>query len=180
MKRGCNPPAFKDGGAPAQQREPDRCAIHGHGSHEHRIPIGSSDPRSVPYPQAESGLCDGDGDRCGEIVRIYEEYIENLIADEERSIARSWRRQGQTMRAGREPGSADPDGRKNAAWGGCGGSPRGLGQQLGFMLGFIALLLSGLPVNLAMGSSSSAFDPYPFILLNLCSPALPPCRPRSS
>ncbi len=40
------------------------------------------------------------------------------------------------------------------------------GSSWGFMLGFIALLLGWIGINLVMGGTK-AFDPYPFILLNL-------------
>ncbi len=40
------------------------------------------------------------------------------------------------------------------------------GSSWGFMLGFIALLLGWIGINLVMGGAK-AFDPYPFILLNL-------------
>ncbi len=40
------------------------------------------------------------------------------------------------------------------------------GSSWGFMLGFIALLLGWIAINLVMGGAK-AFDPYPFILLNL-------------
>ncbi len=47
------------------------------------------------------------------------------------------------------------------------------------MLGFIALLLGWIGINLVMGGAK-AFDPYPFILLNLVLSVSPPCRRPSS
>ncbi len=162
--------AFKNGGATAQRCEPDRCAITGTWlAPEQAVPFASLGPaiRSHILKQ-HPGLCDGDAIDSAEIIRIYEDYIDNLIADEERTIARVVENVASPHDGGSGlPGSVDLDPQEDrslgevaadrlAAW----------GSSWGFMLGFIALLLLWIGVNLAMGSST-AFDPYPFILLNL-------------
>ncbi len=81
--------AFRNGGRPRAAKRSDRCAITAHGSppapHSDRF-ARTRDP--VHILKQHPDLTDGDAIDSGQIVRIYEECIDNLIADEERSISR--------------------------------------------------------------------------------------------
>ncbi len=162
--------AFRNGDAAAHAAGPDRCAITGAWlAPEHLVPVASLRPiiRSRildRYPHVGAT----DAIDCREAVRLHEEYMAQLMTEEARSIAMiedeiassHALHDAMIARVGHEPQERRSSGEiwadRLAAY----------GSSWGFMLGFIALLLIWIVVNLEMGSTN-AFDPYPFILLNL-------------
>ncbi len=164
------PAAFGNGCGAADPAAPDRCAITGAWlAPDLLVPVASLRPaiRAMildRYPRIRTtDIID-----CREAMRFHQDYIDQLMAEEARSIARiedeiaSNHAVHDAMIASRDH---EPEARRSAGeiWA---DRLAACGSSWGFMLGFIALLLLWIGVNLRMGAAQ-AFDPYPFILLNL-------------
>ncbi len=176
--------AFRNSSAAAHPTAADRCAITGAWlAPEHLVPFASLRPAIRSwildrYPHVGAS----DAIDCREAIRFHEEYIDQLMAEEARSIATIENEiasshalhDAMIVRVDHEPQDRRSTGEiwadRLAAY----------GSSWGFMLGFIALLLIWIGASTSRWAARTRSIPIPSFCSTSCSPASPPFKLRSS